>query len=156
MKTLIVGLGSPHGDDRVGWQVIDVLAESGFALENRRLFRSNATAMDWIAEIKDSQQIVFVDGVKGRGKIGEVVVLTEDELPNENLAGSSHAISFAESVALMRKLFSLSIPIHFVGVEIGDSIPFSGVSVDVAQAIPSMVSAVEKLSKGASYDYQNI
>ena len=146
MKTLIVGLGSPQGDDQFGWRVIDVLEGKTDLVHQWRLFRSNAKAMDWFGEVEDSELVVFVDGVKGNGKTGEIVVLTEEELPKNNLAPSSHAIPFAESVELVKQLFGMQLAVYFVGVEIGDTVAMTELSQEVARAVPEVVNIVEKLS----------
>ena len=44
---LIVGLGSPHGDDQAGWCVIDALLDCGISTDQARAARTPAELWDW-------------------------------------------------------------------------------------------------------------
>ncbi len=47
-STLIVGLGSPHGDDRVGWHVAERLAASIGAAARVKVAADPTTILDWL------------------------------------------------------------------------------------------------------------
>lgn len=44
---LIVGLGSPHGDDQAGWRVIDHLHAAGLSQDEARAAPTPAALWDW-------------------------------------------------------------------------------------------------------------
>lgn len=47
---LIVGLGSPHGDDRAGWLVIDELHRRGVAPAAARIAHHPSDLLDWLPD----------------------------------------------------------------------------------------------------------
>jgi len=68
LRTLVVGIGSPHGDDRAGWIVADRVARA--ASEARvavRIARSPIEAVDWLDGVR---HLVLCDACRGLGPYG--------------------------------------------------------------------------------------
>ena len=66
-KTTFVGVGSSHGDDQVGWMVIQKLQEgsSGDSFDFRKA-KSPADILDWI---QDCERLVICDACHGLGTV---------------------------------------------------------------------------------------
>lgn len=46
-RPLIVGLGSPHGDDRAGWLIVEHLLAAGISSDNAKTAAHPADLLDW-------------------------------------------------------------------------------------------------------------
>ena len=51
-ETLVVGIGSPHGDDTAGWNVVDQLGQCIESPVNLRKAASPHDLLDWLAEVE--------------------------------------------------------------------------------------------------------
>ncbi|MGI9427921.1 MAG: hypothetical protein ACR2NM_04645, partial [Bythopirellula sp.] len=69
-RTLIVGIGSPHGDDQAGWLVAERLATD---LDHDNIAVRKATSpvqlLDWLDSI---DRLVVCDACRGLGDVGEL------------------------------------------------------------------------------------
>lgn len=65
--TLLVGLGSPHGDDRIGWLVIERLRSMPLDGITLRQARSPLDLLDWLEGI---ERLVVCDAARGTGPPG--------------------------------------------------------------------------------------
>jgi hydrogenase maturation protease len=103
-RPLIIGLGSPHGDDQAGWRVIDRLHARGFPRDRARPARTPAEVWDW-CQRADSLTIcdACVDG-RTTGRI-QGWTWPDDRLPMTH--GGTHTLSLAEVLALGRELDTL-------------------------------------------------
>jgi hydrogenase maturation protease len=65
-STCVVGLGSPHGDDRFGWLVADHIAQEikrcGIAVVDVRHARSPAQLLDWLEGV---ERLLLIDACHG-------------------------------------------------------------------------------------------
>lgn len=139
-RVRLVGVGSPFGDDAVGWIVAREAARClGAAVEIRLRDRPGL----WLLEDLDCPGgVVLVDGVRGLGPPGTVAVLGSGTLPAGRLRlGSSHGFGVAEAVELARRLGRGPASLALVGIEIGES-GEGGVRAVVRAAVPAAVRAV--------------
>lgn len=119
----VVGVGSPHGADRYGWQVVDRLAEEigpespGSA--GVRLVTSDRPGLALLDLIRDARTAIIVDAVAG-GEQGRVVCLDKHQLLVECANLSTHAFGVAEALALGQVADVLPIDILLVGLETGE------------------------------------
>jgi len=105
-RCVIVGLGSPHGWDRLGWQVLDLLAEEGIDAE---LIKCNASGLDWIERASPADRLTFIDALINPGTPGEIqrYELTAENLISGGTTLSSHGFGFKYSVELSHALRQL-------------------------------------------------
>ncbi len=100
-RVLLVGLGSSHGDDRIGWLVSARIAGDVQGLRAVQL----ATPVDLLNVISDVDHLVIVDACRGTGEIGtahrwrwptrEVAVVQ---------AAGTHAIGLPEVLEMAERL----------------------------------------------------
>jgi hydrogenase maturation protease len=104
MSRLIVGLGSPHGDDRAGWGVIDELQRRGVSADIARLARHPADLWNWC---DPSTDLVICDACQGTGPVGTTRRWQwPDEPMTERIRQGTHDLPLAEVLALGRLLQS--------------------------------------------------
>lgn len=90
---LFVAVGSPHGDDRVAWEIADLL-NSGCAGELR--VRKAAAPIDMIDWLKDVSELHIIDACEGGGVPGEILRCSwhteaSDSLPGEECTSGEPA-----------------------------------------------------------------
>jgi len=126
MKTLVVGFGSPFGDDRIGWDVIDELERH--LKQNPdldvTLFKSKGSGFDWLNVAADAEQAIFVDAVKSNKQPGYIhhIRFDENTITSELPTFSSHGVALVDVIHLTRNAELFSQPVAFYGVEIPDQI----------------------------------
>ena len=104
--TLIVGLGSSHGDDQFGWTVVEqlqgLLSEPNVAV---RLARSPAQLLDWL---EGFARLIVFDACQNLGAPGELHFwrCPALELVNARSSGS-HDLSLPAALALAQTLGQL-------------------------------------------------
>ncbi len=102
-ETLIVGLGSSHGDDQFGWRVAEELAALADARGvTVRQARSPAEILGWLEGV---ERLIVCDACQGLGLPGRVHPWRwpDDTLPEVRFAGS-HDLGIAATLALADRL----------------------------------------------------
>lgn len=102
--TLIVGVGSPHGDDRAGWLVIQAL-DAALAPAERAAARLTTLALDrpgmaLVEYVRGAERVVVVDALQGRDAPGALVIVQAEDLQRGAGATSTHGFGVAEAWAL--------------------------------------------------------
>ncbi|MFY9253110.1 MAG: hypothetical protein WAO83_06630 [Fuerstiella sp.] len=69
-KTLLVAIGSPHGDDRVAWDVADLLASRLPGTVSTKKASVPVNMIDWIDGVK---QLHIIDACDGGGQSGSLL-----------------------------------------------------------------------------------
>lgn len=133
-RSLVVGVGSPHGDDGVGWAIADaVAARIGDAVVVRRA-RTPAELLDWLAGI-DSLDVC--DAVVGQVDVGSVHLWRwpAGQIERVPFAGS-HDLSLAAALALAEQLGKLPGEVRVWGVGIEGAGAWGPMSAAVSAAVP--------------------
>ncbi len=116
MKQAVVGVGSPFGEDSVGWRVIDQLQPllGGGAVELIKVDRPGVSLLEIMS---DYQWVVLVDAVTDAAE--DIVVLDQAALVDlSNGSLSSHAVGVAETIALGVALAQLPEHLCCIGVSL--------------------------------------
>jgi hydrogenase maturation protease len=153
----IIGIGSPHGDDRIGWDVIEALRKDPLL----RRFRSEAIVADCcagpggrlIALLADADFGILIDAMRSRSPPGTVRRLAPDDIVLAEPAPgpvSCHGFGLGQALALARVLGTLPSRLAVFGVELGQTRPGDGLSASVRAAIPAVVKLVmDEIAAGA-------
>jgi hydrogenase maturation protease len=119
----VVGVGSPQGADRFGWQVIEYLENESrlgdLAPGRIRLVASDRPGMALLDLIADARLALLVDAIDG-GEAGRVVRLDKQQLLVNFANLSSHSFGVAEALALGEAIDMLPPYITLYGVETGE------------------------------------
>jgi len=122
VRLLILGIGSPFGQDSLGWQAIDGLIARG--LEQRlaphevlleKADRPGALLLDYM---RGMDVAILIDALVGGVDPGRVHPLTVGEIAQGDLALSGHDLGVAEALALGDALGDLPEQVLVLGVEV--------------------------------------
>lgn len=133
----IVGVGSPFGEDRAGWQAARFLEEQLAHRYPRLLLycdvldRPGAVLLDYLKP--DDGVILLLDAVVSRPGVSAVATYTLDDLSDEQ-GISSHGFGVAETLALGKTLGLLHPKIYLLGVA-GECDEWAGPLVAEVEAI---------------------
>jgi len=135
-KTLFVGLGSHHGDDRVGWLVVDELRVAGLTGVEVRRLESPLDLLDWL---EDVDCLAICDACQGAGVAGTWHRWTwpSPELPLMPARGS-HDMGLVATLQLARTLGTLPREVLIWGIELAVNEAGGRVSNEVVAAIESV------------------
>ena len=112
----VIGLGSPFGDDRVGWQVIELLRMLvPTQIDCVALDRPGAALINWMQGV---DHLVIIDALGSGMRPGSIVTLTPEALKTENLRLSSHMLALSDTLHLAETLSQLPARIDIYGIEL--------------------------------------
>jgi len=142
-RRLMVGLGSPHGDDCVGWKVVEALrpqAPEGWEL------REVDHAAQFLDHLEEVETLVICDAVQGTGPVGSVGRWSwplENEVPTWRASGS-HDLGLLEVLSLAEHLGCLPAQVIIWGIEASASIVGSELSPVLAASLPQLIESVRR------------
>lgn len=136
----VYGIGSPHGDDRLGWQVADALRQRvppGVLVE---------VAADPLALLEvpiGCRLLIVVDACHWGGEPGTIRRLVwPDAQLDPNRLVSSHAWGVREALLLAERLGRLPPHVVVLAVEVSPDRSGATMSEPVARAVPELVRRV--------------
>ncbi|MGE0757474.1 MAG: hydrogenase maturation protease [Pirellulaceae bacterium] len=132
-RTLVVGLGSPHGDDRAGWLVIDRLRQQQIAAELLCL----ASPADLAGLATARRELIIIDACRAGRDAGTIIqgpAALAGAAIDGPAAASSHALSLADTLALLAALGRAPACVTLWGIELGTCRPLAPISRPVAEA----------------------
>ena len=140
-NVLFVGIGSPHGDDVVGWVVADIL-RSNVALTHVRFIRSASPLelFDWIDEC---DRLFLCDGCCGLGSPGKTRRMVWPTLELEQLTWSNtHDFPLTASLQLAERLGRLPPEVILWAIEILPNRAEDSLSPCVASSVPELTERI--------------
>jgi len=143
----IIGLGSPHGDDRIGWELVRLLEAEAPVDDSLQLHACATVGGDLLEFWKDAELAIIVDAMRSEAPPG---TLQRFELhPRNELSAmatvqtvSSHGLDLPELIELAEALDRLPRRLVLIGVEIAACAPFEPLSVQAQATLPNLVRAV--------------
>ena len=145
MRALVIGIGSPHGDDAIGLCVAERLAREELPPDVVVVARDRP-GLSLLDDLETAPAAVLVDALRSGKAAGVVRRIPPAALSGARL-GSSHALRVAETLALAAALDRRLPPLRIVGVEI-DNVTGVGLSAAVAAALgPACIAAREALAE---------
>ncbi|HTN49631.1 MAG TPA: hydrogenase maturation protease [Burkholderiaceae bacterium] len=118
-RTAILGIGSPFGDDRAGWLVIDTLQasldEHERASAGLTLAALDRPGAELLEHLRGADRAVLIDAVRDAGAPGAVVRLDPAQL-EATVHVSSHGLGVAEALALGAALQALPPEFTVLGI----------------------------------------
>ncbi len=121
-KTNIIGIGSPFGMDRIGWDVIDYLQQQAEQLiRDCRLVKLDRPGTELITLFDKEAKNIIIDAIQSDHETGEVLCLEINDIPKANSKFSSHSIGLADTLQLADILNQLPEQMKVIGKIIGSS-----------------------------------
>ena len=143
---LLVGLGSPYGDDRLGWHIAEIVqSHQPPGLSIRRAMTPIAL-IDWLDGV---EQLVICDACQGGGWPGGAYCW---HWPDEALApvrfSGSHDLELAAVLGLAEQLGLLPPRVTIWAIEAKPALPSDlqlekDLSSEVLAAVPALVELIE-------------
>ena len=133
LATLVVGLGSAHGDDQFGWQVVGHLAaEYADPSVSIRAARSPAELLDWL---EGFERLIVCDACQGLGSPGAIRAWRWPDVPRDALRiAGTHDLGLAAALELAEQLRLLPAETLIWCVEIETPRPGEAISARVEAA----------------------
>ena len=146
---LLVGLGSYHGDDQVGWKLVEELGkQSGTSMRQAAI---PADLLDWLSSI---DELYICDACQGTGEPGNLHrweyqsnhQALDDFLPGVETLRSvnTHQLSLAATLSLARSLQMLPRRIVVWGIEGKRFEPGQPISAELADLLPGLISQLAR------------
>lgn len=124
MKTAIIGIGSPFGEDRAGWDAVDNFIKKDWSHQEQspdviKLDRPGVSLLD---AMQAYDHVILIDAIiSEKHTPGTVLKLEPDELQTTQSLQSSHGFGVAEALALGESLGSLPKELEIRGVVVEQS-----------------------------------
>jgi len=139
--TLIVGIGSPHGDDRVGWEMARNVERWADTVSCRvRIAKSPLEILSWLDGV---ERLIVCDACRSGATIGTVRRLDwpDSRLASQNWSGT-HDFSIAAVLELAQQLNRLPVEVVLFAVEAGPAGPLEKMSDEVRSAIRHLAQSI--------------
>jgi len=130
---ILVGIGSPNGDDEVGWLVAERVADRLAGVVNTRCLRTPAQLLDCLEGVT---QLGICDAMVAPSPGGSWShwIWPTPEIETAPFAGT-HDLSLAEVLALAHELGRLPVRVDIWGIAVQSVTPGSILSAPVALAL---------------------
>lgn len=147
----IIGLGSPFGDDRAGWEAAQAVTNGRWS-QNETCNPIRVECLDrpgpgLLERFREADCVILIDAMRSGAPAGTVRQLGPDEVAAASATHSSHGFGLAQTIALARALGSLPPELVLFGIE-ADSLSGPGLSPPVEAAIPGLVARIAGHVKG--------
>ncbi len=138
----IIGVGSAHGDDRLGWAVIDALRDVRLP-DEVELHCIGAPATELLPLLMDARRVIIVDAVASDDRPGRLVRCDPRDLARGDGEVSGHGLSvdtaldLAEALGMAPETLLLGLAVNARATR-----PGGGMTRAVSRALPTLVAAV--------------
>lgn len=120
LVTRLVGVGSPHGDDRVGWVVVDRLAALRLAHVQAVTVASPIGLLDLLGGA--GERLIVCDAFAGEGPAGRLRRWEWPDAAIESVRSfGTHDVSLATALQLAGNLGILPLSVTVWGIDVGPS-----------------------------------
>lgn len=146
-KLHVLGIGSPFGDDQVGWEVIKLLQQrptlNHFTREQLHIACCDRPGMHLIELMRTADTVFLIDAVKTGASPGTLHRFKNEEIESISSALSTHGLGIAEAMKLATTLNILPQKVILYGVEIDDVQMQFALSKPIKEAIKAVSVDVE-------------
>lgn len=118
-ETLIAGIGSPHGADRLGWAVIEALCHE--ALPGPVKLVACSLPAELTPLLLEAPRAIVIDALLGEGPAGTLHQLGVADLPQAGLRLSSHGLGLVEAVSLAGMLGMPAERLSVLALDVGQA-----------------------------------
>lgn len=141
------GLGSSHGDDQIGWVLVDAL--QGSVPESVICEKLASPAHSLVTLLPQFDQVIVIDACDMQKKAGEYRYIEDGSgyLHMQNSPVSSHSLGISESWQLLIKLEQSLPQISLFLVQLGQTETMAPISDCISEQIPNMVEQLNKTVK---------
>ena len=148
LRTLIVGIGSPHGDDQIGWRVAEALRSAVSPAIEVREASTPSQLLDWLEGV---DRLIVCDACQARrrapdGSAGDTLSVHRWQWPTLQVStlrsAGSHSFGLPQVLQLAERLGRLPQEVIVFGVEGRQFEAFASRSPDVESLISNTVQVI--------------
>lgn len=115
-KIRVIGIGSPHAADQIGWQLVEHLKPAFPDLDWRTC---QHPATDLIHLFANAETVILIDALHNSQPLGHAQLIDPEQLTQTANQASSHGLSVAEAIALAGALKLLPAKLRIIGISVG-------------------------------------
>lgn len=135
----VLGIGSPFGDDQIGWKVAEALAARVRISRFLSVESHDRPGIRLIELMRDADTVFIIDAIKSGNPAGHIHRFENDDVFDTGNSLSTHGFGLAQTLQLGKALDALPNEIILYGVEIDDISTGSAISQCVEVAIEQVV-----------------
>lgn len=144
----VIGIGSPNGDDRLGWVAVEALKQSArlapLIPQRLQLDARDRPGVLLLSAWEGAHTVILIDAVCSGAEPGSVLRLTGADISTSGCNVSTHGYGVATAVALARALHSLPATLVLLGLEVDPLCSGETLSVTLQAALPDFVQLIER------------
>jgi len=118
----IIGIGSPFGDDQLGWHVVDALQRNAqleqFPRQQLSFIKTDRPGTHLLELMQDAEVVILVDAMKSGAPAGTIRCFEGPEIEAVSSPLSSHGFGVMSALKLGQALGSLPGRVILYGIEI--------------------------------------
>jgi len=143
-RVKVLGLGSPHGDDRAGWCLVEMLPATTDAVA----LGSPSQLLD---HLEGHDKVILVDACQSGRPPGAIMRFDWPAATLPTSGPSSHGLGVEEALALAECLGRLPPAVVFYAIEAGCCEPNQGLSPAVSAALPELCDRIQEEIVGQAF-----
>ena len=138
---VVVGVGSPHGDDQIGWQVAQGVVQRLGLEEGQLHLLSRPVSQLW--SLLHVPRLLIIDACQAGLPAASLRRVTIEQLESQTTGLlSSHGLGVAELLRLANHMAMEVEQIHLYGVQLQQTSPLAELSQSLKDALPHLVDQV--------------
>ena len=149
-RTLFIGIGSPHGDDRIGWRMADALTEAAIPDVEIRKAAIPCDLLDWL---EDVDRLFVCDACYSTRSATAAVALHQRQWPTSEVSAmrsaASHALGLPQVLRLAERLGTLPSSVTLFGIEGRSFDAFAELSPEIAAALGTITHTIAAACAGS-------
>ncbi len=136
VKTVVVGIGSPHGDDQIGWRIADRLSQA--MCSSVEIYKA-ASPIELLDFANRADELTICDACRADSDFGTIWCWNWPTEAIETCRFSgSHDLPLPVALELASQLGRLPRRVTIWGVNIGSTEPAADLSPGIEAAIPKV------------------
>lgn len=146
MKSAVLGIGSPHGDDQIAWLLVDKLQQQ-FQSPEIYWEKVSAPVTSLVNQISTYDYVLVIDAAEMGMAPGDSVFMQDaaSALEQNQTTVSSHAMGLQDSWQ-MAKALGMTLPaINLFLIQLDQCEPMAPISKELSSRIPDMLETLAKI-----------
>lgn len=137
----ILGIGSPFGDDQLGWKAIDLLSDRQ-ELQKIYLEKCDRPGVSLLSLMKNADTVFLIDAIRSNDAVGKIHRWQDVEIETKYHPTSSHAMGIAEALQLAKALQEIPKSVILFGIEMDENNYASSLSLPVQKSLFILVERI--------------
>ncbi|KAF0192839.1 MAG: hydrogenase maturation protease [Gammaproteobacteria bacterium] len=145
---IVIGVGSPFGIDRLGWDIVRLLQKHGvlkpLVPDTLTLESADRPGTRLVAMMKGAELAIIIDVVQSGMEAGTVVRLNQDDIHNAPHQVSVHGFGVADVIMLADKTGDLPPRLNIFGLEMGQDTDWTPTQIQKNKLVDVIVNEIQE------------